>query len=36
MTEQTPPRSNARTGWVLVSIAFVFFLGVIVKRVLFG
>jgi hypothetical protein len=34
--EQLPPRNNARTALVLLSVAFVFFLGVIGKRVLFG
>ncbi len=29
-------RSNGRTGLVLLSIAFVFFAGVIAKRVLIG
>jgi hypothetical protein len=35
-TEPTAPRSNGRTALVLVSVAFVFFLGVIGKRILFG
>ena len=35
-TDPSAPRSNGRTAVVLVSIAFVFFLGVIGKRVLFG
>jgi hypothetical protein len=32
----TAPRSNGRTALVLVSVALVFFLGVIGKRILFG
>ena len=32
----TAHRSNGRTALVLVSVAFVFFLGVIGKRILFG
>ena len=35
-TEPTASPSNGRTAVVLVSIALVFFLGVIGKRVLFG
>jgi hypothetical protein len=35
-TEPTATRSNGRTALVLVSVAFVFFLGVIGKRILFG
>jgi len=35
-TEPSAPRNNGRTALVLVSVAFVFFLGVIAKRVLFG
>jgi len=35
-TEPTAPRNNGRTAVVLVSIALVFFLGVIANRVLFG
>jgi hypothetical protein len=35
-TEPTAPRSNGRTALVLVSVALVFFLGVIGKRILFG
>ena len=34
--EPTAPRSNGRTALVLVSVALVFFLGVIGKRILFG
>jgi len=34
-TEPTASRSNGRTALVLLSIALVFFLGVIGKRVLF-
>jgi|NOAtaT_6_FD_contig_81_1997564_length_1858_multi_2_in_0_out_0_2 hypothetical protein len=35
-TEPSPQRNNGRTAVVLVSIALVFFLGVIANRVLFG
>lgn len=35
-TEPTAPRNNGRTALVLVSVALVFFLGVIGKRILFG
>jgi hypothetical protein len=35
-TGPTAPRSNGRTALVLVSVAFVFFMGVIGKRILFG
>jgi len=34
--EQKSSRSNARTGLILLSIAAVFFAGVILKHVLFG
>lgn len=35
-TEPIAPRNNGRTALVLVSVALVFFLGVIGKRILFG
>jgi hypothetical protein len=34
--EPLPPRSNAKTALVLLSVAFVFFMGVIGKRMIFG
>jgi hypothetical protein len=34
--EHKPPRSNLKTALVLLSIAAVFFAGVILKRVFFG
>jgi hypothetical protein len=34
--ETSAPRSNGKTAWVLVSIALVFFAGVIAKRWIMG
>ena len=36
MSDQAPPPNNTRTALVLVSIALVFFLGVVAKRVFLG
>ena len=34
--DEQPKRSNVRTAMIMLSIAAVFFLGVIAKRVFFG
>jgi hypothetical protein len=34
--EPLPPRNNAKTALALLSVAFVFFVGVIGKRMIFG
>ena len=36
MNEQQPKKSNVRTALIMLSIAAVFFLGVIAKRVFLG
>lgn len=35
MTDQESKRGNAKVGWTLASIAFVFFLGVIANYIFF-
>jgi hypothetical protein len=35
-TPEQPPRNNTRTALVLLSVALVFFLGVITRRLLIG